>query len=267
MHTNIKTSTRFAGAFLASVIVALAVTVAPAVAAQPPAGPGAMAVAPEPSDLTAWVTIDCDDFTNPIRVHVTNNSDLPKSVEISDGIGYGWSLEPGETRQGPVYFDTVEMDSASVSVSLKEGAEFFSQVIPFDHPCFGASPDYSLNLDCSTGAATVLFTNIAITPTSVGVVYPPEPPDNFEYITYISPVEMDLAVSPGETVDVVLYGDGHAMFNGEISFDCGPAIAAEIVPEAPSPAPRPDPAQLKWIEYVVRQLRLALRWMDAARLF
>ncbi len=267
MRTYPRIFTRFAGALLATATVALAITVAPAVATLPPPGPGSLTTPPAPAELTAWVTVDCDDFTDPIRIHVTNNSDQVRSVEIDDGLGYGWSLEPGETRQGPVYFDTIEMDSASVSVSVKEGDEFFSQVIPFEHSCFGASPNYSLNFNCDIGVATVLFTNHAITPTTVGVVYPPEWPADFEYITYISPVEMVLDISPGETVHMEFYGDGHGMFNGDVDFECGPVLVAEIVPQTTNPAPEPGPAQLKWIEYMVRQLRVALRWMALVQRF
>jgi len=261
MQTHIKTSTRFAGAFLATIIVALAVTVAPAIATQTQAGPDGLATVPEPSDLTAWVTIDCDDLTDPLQIHVTNNSDEPKSVEIGGGSSYGWALDPGETRQGSVWFATLKTDWTSVQVSEQDGPVFFSQVIPFDHSCFGASPDYSLKFDCATGVASVVFTNESVTPTYVGVVYPPESPDNFVYVTHLAPVEMVLAVSPGETVDVELYGDGHVMFNGEISFDCEPAGVTEITAEPPPPPPDPNPTQLKWLEYLVRQLRIAVRWM------
>lgn len=248
MNTSFPSYLRALTTLLATLVVALAATASASAAAPPQPGPTDLVVVTGPAELTAWVTVDCEDFTDPIRVHVTNHTAEPQSVEINDGVGYSWTLDPGETRQGPVWFHPIEMDSAFVQVSAKDGPVFFDEFIPFDHACFGPSPDYSVNLDCVTGIATVLFTNYAITPTTVGVVYPPQPPNDFEYITHISPVEVVLDVSPGETVPVEFYGDGHVMFNGDISFACP---EAEVAVEPPAP-------DVDFLRHLLQQLRVVL---------
>lgn len=42
-------------------------------------------------------------------------------------------------------------------------------------------------------------------------------------------------------------------------FDCG--TTEVIAAETPIAAPEPDPVQLKWVEYLVRQLRVVVKWM------
>lgn len=241
--------------FTAFVLAATTLGLAPAVAhARPQPGPDGLQAPPQ---LSAEVTVDCDDYTDPIRIHVTNHTGSPKSVEITDGIGYGWSLAPGETRQGPVYFDPIEMDQNTVSVAVKEGPTFFSETIVFEHSCFGPFPNYEFQQDCATGIASVLFTNPSATPTWATVVYPPALPQdtNVEYVTHISPALQDLDVSPGETVALELYGDGHAMFNGDFTFDC----PTDDLAPAPSPTPK-APRVIEVVRTIGATLADLLRW-------
>lgn len=240
-----------ATALILAVLAIASLALAPAAGAAPKA-PTAIAVAAPSPGVTASVTVDCNDFEDPIRVHLTNTSASDKLVSVNDG-GPGWTttLAPGETQQGPVWFNSLEADSTTVHVAIKDNAPFFTETIEFDHSCFGPNPDYDIQLDCQTGDANVLFTNEAITPTWAVIVYEPQPPGEHHYITHISPALVPLEVEVGESVDAVFYGDGHAMFNGTIDFDC-PSLAVE----PPVVEPEPNPS---WVRAIVQRLLSGLR--------